>query len=403
VIRLSPGRLALACVLLTLALSPAAGQGQQQTFHKPMAPIGPTSEDQCRMLEAEWSRVCRQISDAHQQCLDSYNGSDVKGAGECSRGPCLAIHVEMTTCGGAERQQAVSSCYAAVRDHQGREAQFQRIQAEAARAQQEAERAHRDRLAAETARYGAEADAARRRADAYRNSTSSSQRQSPTPDMRHAGVIRNVRDHADTAAAAAAAVGGAVLDTIAETDFSQLTDSVRELLRNEGIDILAAGLGQVEPFDEGFEKLEQIGSFGEVALGIWNGGKYVRSRLLGDLPPGPDWNAMLDSIEFMSSSAANIPVLNLPTLGPVTNVVRGLRNSHEYARRHLQGMVQAYLDGTPYQPDRNFDGNFFRELLNDSIPLERAERLKRAAEDASYTVESSWDNFTNKMNRLFNP
>jgi hypothetical protein len=186
-------------VIVAARIVGVAGQ-QQSTFHKPMAPIGPTSEAQCQALEGEWSAVCGRISAAHQQCLDANADSKIPGAGNCSKAPCLALHKENDSCGGAERSNAVSACRASVRAHQEREAAFRAAQEAAVRAQQEAERARRERMAAEAARYRAEENAARRRREEYlRNTPRSGGR--PDLDRRQASLVADLRSEADRKAA----------------------------------------------------------------------------------------------------------------------------------------------------------------------------------------------------------
>jgi hypothetical protein len=155
---------------LSVAVSDARQpqQPQYSQFHKPMAPIGPTSEAQCAALQTEWSRLCQQITDTHQRCLDANTNPAIKGAGKCSKAPCLQLHNEMDACGGAEQRQAVDACHASVRNHKDREAQFRRAQEEAVRAQQQVERERKARLDAEAARYTLEADRQRQVAQAYR-------------------------------------------------------------------------------------------------------------------------------------------------------------------------------------------------------------------------------------------
>lgn len=162
-IMIASGRIAIA----------AGGQQQPQysQFHKPMAPIGPTSEAQCAALESEWTALCTRISDTHQQCLDANTNPNVKGAGACSKAPCLSLHIEMDGCNGAERRQAVDACRAAVKVHTDREAEFRRMREAEMRAQQQAERERRERLKAEADKYNMEADRQRRVAEAYRRST----------------------------------------------------------------------------------------------------------------------------------------------------------------------------------------------------------------------------------------
>ena len=152
----------------------AAG-GQQQPpysqFHKPMAPIGPTSAAQCDALESEWAALCTRITDTHQQCLDASTNPNIKGAGACSKAPCLSLHIQMDECNGAERRQAVAACRAAVKVHTDREAEFKRMQDAAIRAQQQMERERRERFKAEAAKSNLEAERQRRVAEEYRRNT----------------------------------------------------------------------------------------------------------------------------------------------------------------------------------------------------------------------------------------
>jgi len=164
----------VATMLVSGRIAIAAG-GQQQPqysqFHKPMAPIGPTSEAQCAALESEWTALCTRISDTHQQCLDANTNPNVKGAGACSKAPCLSLHVQMDECNGGERRQAVAACRAAVKVHTDREAEFRRMREAEIRAQQQAEHERRERLKAEADKYNMEADRQRQVAQAYRRST----------------------------------------------------------------------------------------------------------------------------------------------------------------------------------------------------------------------------------------
>jgi hypothetical protein len=98
-------RVAIVAIVASCGLDTAEAGQQQSTYHKPMAPIGPTSDAQCQALEAEWSSVCEQISAAHQQCLDANTDPAIKRAGACDKAPCLALHIENESCGGAERTQ----------------------------------------------------------------------------------------------------------------------------------------------------------------------------------------------------------------------------------------------------------------------------------------------------------
>jgi len=187
-------------VAVRIVAAAGAAGGQQSTYHKPMAPIGPTSEAQCQALEAEWTAVCQRISTAHQQCLDANADPKIPRAGSCDKAPCLALHKENDSCGGAERSNALSACRASVRAHQERETAFRAAQQAALRAQQEAERAHRERLAAEAARYRAEENAARRRRDEYlRNTPRTSGR--PDLDRRQTSLVSDLRSEADRNAA----------------------------------------------------------------------------------------------------------------------------------------------------------------------------------------------------------
>jgi len=166
--------IAVATMLVPGTGAHAAG-GQQQAqysqFHKPMAPIGPTSEAQCSALESEWTALCTRITDTHQQCLDANTNPNVKRAGACSKAPCLSLHMQMEECNGAERRQAVAACRAAVKVYTDREAEFKRMQEAAIRAQQQAERERRERLKAEADKYSMEADRQRQVAEAYRRGT----------------------------------------------------------------------------------------------------------------------------------------------------------------------------------------------------------------------------------------
>jgi len=164
-------RVAIVAIVASCGLDTAEAGQQQSTYHKPMAPIGPTSDAQCQALEAEWSSVCEQISAAHQQCLDANTDPAIKRAGACDKAPCLALHIENESCGGAERTSAVSACWTAVRAHQDREAEFKAAQQAALRAEQEAERQRKARIAAETDKSRMEADAARRRKEEYLHKT----------------------------------------------------------------------------------------------------------------------------------------------------------------------------------------------------------------------------------------
>jgi len=193
--------IAMAVAVLVIVAARIVGVAQQQsTFHKPMAPIGPTSDAQCQALEAEWSAVCGRINAAHQQCLDANADSRIPGAGNCSKAPCLALHKENDSCGGAERSNAVSACRASVRAHNEREAAFRAAQEAAVRAQQEAERARRERMAAEAARYRAEENAARRRREEYLRKTPRSGGR-PDLDRRQASLVADLRSEADRKAA----------------------------------------------------------------------------------------------------------------------------------------------------------------------------------------------------------
>jgi hypothetical protein len=189
----------VAVVIVALAGSgelPEAGQ-QQPTFHKPMAPIGPTSDAQCQALQNEWGAVCQRISDAHQQCLDANADPRIKGAGKCDKAPCLALHVENESCGGAERTNAVNACWASVRAHHDREAQFKAAQEAVLRAQQEAERERKSRLAADAAKSRMEEDAARRRKADYVRNTPKPGANRPGLDRRQASLLADLRNEAE--------------------------------------------------------------------------------------------------------------------------------------------------------------------------------------------------------------
>ena len=170
---------------------------QQSTFHKPMAPIGPTSDAQCQALESEWGAVCQRISDTHQQCLDANASSTIPRAGSCSKAPCLALHIENDSCGGAERRDAVNACWTSVRAHKARDAEFKAAQDAALRAQQQAERERRDRFAAEAAKANMEADAARRRKADYVRNTPRPGTTGPGLDGRQASIVADLRSEAE--------------------------------------------------------------------------------------------------------------------------------------------------------------------------------------------------------------
>jgi hypothetical protein len=188
-------------VAIILSCGVASAAEQQQVYHKPMAPIGPTSEAQCQALEADWSAVCQRITDTHQQCLDANKNPSIPGANGCSKAPCLSLHQQMDGCGGAERRDAVSSCYASVRAHKTREAEFKAAQDAALRAQQEAERQRRERFAADAAKANMEADLARRRAEEYRRQTRRPSSIRPDLDGRQASIVGDLRSEAERAAA----------------------------------------------------------------------------------------------------------------------------------------------------------------------------------------------------------
>ena len=124
------------------------GQAQQQ-FHKPMAPIGPTSEFECQALERNWSNTCDQIKAAHQQCLDANKDPKIQRAGECDKAPCLDLHMQMSACDGGERQKAVSSCYASVNAYKNRQAEAQRAIDAKVREERAAEQERQARLQCE--------------------------------------------------------------------------------------------------------------------------------------------------------------------------------------------------------------------------------------------------------------
>jgi len=192
----------VATMIVSGRIAMAAG-GQQQPqysqFHKPMAPIGPTSEAQCAALESEWTALCTRISDTHQQCLDANTNPNVKGAGACSKAPCLSLHIEMDGCNGAERRQAVDACRAAVKVHTDREAEFRRMQEAEIRAQQQAERERRERFKAEADKYNMEADRQRRVAEAYRRSTTKGPVRTEMSD-RQAAMLAALQQRAEAAA-----------------------------------------------------------------------------------------------------------------------------------------------------------------------------------------------------------
>jgi hypothetical protein len=180
----------------------ASGEPQQpqySQFHKPMSPIGPTSEAQCSALAAEWTALCTRISNTHQQCLDANTNTNIKGAGACSKAPCLSLHMQMDECNGAERQQAVAACRAAVKVHTDREAEFKRMQEAHIRAQQQAERERRERLKAEADKYTMEADRQRQIADAYRRNTTKGPVRTEMSD-RQAAMLAALQLRAEAAA-----------------------------------------------------------------------------------------------------------------------------------------------------------------------------------------------------------
>jgi hypothetical protein len=136
-------------------------QGQTQQFHKPMAPIGPTSEFECQALERNWSNTCDQIKAAHQQCLDANKDPKIQRAGECDKAPCLDLHRQMSACDGGERQQAVSSCYASVNAYKSQQAAAQRAYEAQVREARAAEQERQARLRVQAEESRRQADAAR--------------------------------------------------------------------------------------------------------------------------------------------------------------------------------------------------------------------------------------------------
>lgn len=359
--------------VLFASLLPATSQAQQQqTYHKPMAPIGPTSDAQCRSLEADWSYVCKQISDAHQQCLDSYNGSNVKGAGECSRAPCLSLHTQMTTCGGEERSQMVSACYAQVRAHREREADFQRMQQAAIQAQQEAERQRRERFEAEAAKSSMEADAARQRAEAYRRAAMNARRNSRM-DAGQRSAIDDLRDRAESAADRAKASLDRLHASYEALDFSAVREAGRELLINEGKAALMEGLSYSDRYAFIPETIDLYEGFADKVQTVVNGGSYVLDRIAGRTTFEQDWNAGLDLLEKGAEWAGSIPRFRFPGLH-VANATGGIRDGFTVALDRLDQALQAFMEGRPFDPG-NLEGDVMRAIMRRVTPWDTVERI----------------------------
>jgi hypothetical protein len=336
-----------------------------------MAPIGPTNAQQCRALEAEWSQVCKRISDAHQQCLDAYQGSDVKGAGECSRGPCLSLHQQMTSCGGEERSRQVAACNASVREHQAREAEFQRAQEAAIRAEQEAERARSERLAAETARSNMEAELARQRTEEYRRRIALDVRP-PEPRLadRQVRLVEDLRERAEAAADAARAIPDRIDDVVTAIGdrAAAVTESIR--LDHTFTDI----------FDNFFPGVNPLG-------------RYISKDSSTAVD---DWGAVIDGTSAISGIADFIPSLRFPMGGHVGNIAQGIKDGNMLALNRLDSAVKAMLNGTPVND--NFyttQEDALREFVRGAIPLGLIERLEQT------TI--TFENGQNAIYRLFNP
>jgi len=342
----------------------------QETFHKPMAPIGPTSQQQCLALEGEWTKMCKRISDAHQQCLDAYEGSNVKGAGECSRGPCLSLHTQMTSCGGEERTRQVSACNASVREHQAREAEFRRAEEAAVRAAQDAERARLERLGAETARSSMEAELARQRADQYRRNLPSVPQRDTSLGERQARLVEDLRERAEAAADAARSIPNRVseaLNAVGERA-DRVTDSIQ--------------------LDNAFTKV-----FDQVFPGVNNLREYIGNEATS---AADDWGAVIDGESAFLGIAGKIPVLRFPMGTHVGRVTQGIKEANLLALNRLDSAITNFMNGTPF--DDNFQTTHedaMRELLKSVVPLELIERLDRM----TYTFENGRNGFY----RLFNP
>lgn len=127
-------KLKLLCklVISVILMSPRPSQAQ---LLGPMAPIAPTSAEQCQAFSQQVNEYWARVNQEHQACLDSHKAdrpSEQPGSRTCSRSACQGLHDELysdSNLTGKTRQQlqrdSVTACYNTVREAQKKQAQAQ--------------------------------------------------------------------------------------------------------------------------------------------------------------------------------------------------------------------------------------------------------------------------------------
>jgi len=419
---------------IALAVYPEA---QQSQFHQPMSPIAPTSEDECRALANAWSNLCQQIRDTHEQCLKANDNPRIKGAGSCSKAPCLSIHEEMERCGGAEERSAVDACYASVRAHKDREAESRRAQ-EAA--EQERQRRMQQMQRESEQMQNAYAEAQKQRMEATRRAVEEQQRAAAEAErQRHEASQRAVndamrdlmssRDRAQEYNAKAAASGNSrnvpltsrdqqTLDSIRNqaeannlrpryvpaapsgytaTSTSALSGAVANLLGAEVQTILKWGLNQTEAGGYLVQMFDTAGDYDAKYRSFVSSVDYVRKAWNGTTSYEEDVAAVGGTVSVLSGFAfRGTPAISIQ----LDRVFRSVSGIHAVELDRLELLI-ASLDRplTDEERRRLSDARAVQALYAPFIPLDRLHRLEAVANETSRVHDADNRGFFDRMGR----
>jgi hypothetical protein len=173
----------------------------QQTVYSPASPVFPTSMAQCDKFKSDYDKYAKQISEQHQDCLNTHSSGSAKAAKKpepketCSVPACQALHNRMNSAFSTGSVE-VAACRQKVQKILDDQAAKKQQQDAAARAARETQAEAADNKSRK--QYGDEQE----RTQAARDAAARKQAEDDEASrQRHDALMKSQKDQRDKAAA----------------------------------------------------------------------------------------------------------------------------------------------------------------------------------------------------------